>query len=122
MHIACHRRLNSGLKVGCTRRAIGEPVPCCVQFLTPTPSSSRPNPRLRLSGASTRSTVVLILLNSSLQIDVLVLYSTDTFAAGEETQWVTNIVTGFATANEATTNSGIDLQFNLVRVDQVSEC
>ena len=60
-------------------------------------------------------------VHSPLQIDVLVLYSTDTFAAGEETQWVTNIVTGFATANEATANSGIDLKFNLVRVDQVSE-
>ncbi|CAN0080080.1 unnamed protein product [Scytosiphon promiscuus] len=58
-------------------------------------------------------------LQGTTEIDVLVLYSTDTFAAGEETQWVTNIVVGFLTANEATTNSGIDLKFNLVRVDQL---
>lgn len=58
---------------------------------------------------------------SPLQIDVLVLYSTATFAAGEEAQLVTTIVTGFSTANEAAANSGVDLQFNLVRVAQVSE-
>lgn len=56
-----------------------------------------------------------------LQIDVLVLYSDGTFATiEEETQLLTNIVAGFSTANEATTNSGIDLHFNLVRVDRVS--
>ncbi|CAM9322195.1 unnamed protein product, partial [Hapterophycus canaliculatus] len=58
-------------------------------------------------------------LQGTTEIDVLVLYSTATFAAGEETQVVTNIVAGFLTANEATTNSGVDLKFNLVRVDQL---
>lgn len=54
------------------------------------------------------------------QVDVLVLYSDLTFTAGEEEQLLSEIVAGFSTANEAMTNSGIDLQFNLVRVDQVS--
>lgn len=76
------------------------------------------NENLRLSGASTHS--VLAPAHSPLQISVLVLYSTETFSSSEETQWVTNIVAGFSTANEATANSDIDLQFNLVSVQQVS--
>lgn len=77
------------------------------------------DPNFRLRGASTRSTIATP-VRSPLQIDVLVLYSTATFGAGEETQLLTDIVAGFSTANGATANSGIDLKFNLVRVDQVS--
>eukprot|EP00903_Cladosiphon_okamuranus_P015479 g14291.t1 len=58
-------------------------------------------------------------LQGTTEIDVLVLYSTETFAYDEEAQWVTNIVAGFSTVNEATTNSGIDLRFNLVSVEQL---
>eukprot|EP00752_Nemacystus_decipiens_P004376 g3999.t1 len=58
-------------------------------------------------------------LQGNVEIDVLVLYTDLTFATGEETQLLSYIVAGFSTANEATANSGIDLQFNLVRVDQL---
>lgn len=49
----------------------------------------------------------------------MILYSTAAFAANEEAQFVTFMVAGFLTANQATSNSGIDLEFNLVRVEQV---
>eukprot|EP00903_Cladosiphon_okamuranus_P019467 g17901.t1 len=59
-------------------------------------------------------------LQGTTEIDVLLLYTDDIFAPGEESQLLTTMLTGFATVNEATVNSNIDLQFNLVRMEQLS--
>eukprot|EP00752_Nemacystus_decipiens_P014855 g13226.t1 len=59
-------------------------------------------------------------LMGTTEIDVLVLYSSEIYSSSaEEVQLLSSIVAGFATVNEATVNSDIDLQFNLVRVDKL---
>lgn len=55
-----------------------------------------------------------------LQIDVMVLFSPQAAtAAGGELQLLADISVGFPTANVATSNSGIDADFNLVHVAEV---
>lgn len=55
-----------------------------------------------------------------LQIDVMVLYTAEARENTGQAQVTAAIAAGFASSNQATANSGIDLDFNLVHVGEVS--
>lgn len=54
------------------------------------------------------------------QIDIMVLYTPEARDYTNEAQLTAAVVAGFAVSNQAIANSGIDLDFNLVYMGEVS--